>query len=41
MDEEPMIINTTLRKKIHSMTTDELYKYVWDLYKKMKNEGKF
>ena len=38
--ENSMNIDTSLRSRIHSMSTEELYKYVWDLYNKFKKEGK-
>lgn len=39
-DDEPMIIDTSLRTRIHAMSTEELYKYVWELYNKLKKEEK-
>jgi hypothetical protein len=39
-DDKPVVIDTTMRARIDAMTTAELYKYVWDLYRKLKQEGK-
>lgn len=32
-----LLIDTTMRRRINSMTTQELYVYVWELYNKYKN----
>ena len=40
MDEDKIIIDTTLRSRIHAMSLDELYKYVWDTYYKLKDYEK-